>query len=200
MSIYKWFQLFDQNGYVCKEKSPSWRPASEAQVDTVCAAFVCSARKSIICGAWQLTCHTQHCTQICGKVWNLKDISTNCCNMQLPKTKKFALHLCFWAFLLCRTYCDWHSKPKHVGGIPHVDFGRTVSRWHAVPTRPPHFNKELTGVLNCKLSEKFIGGELLHGHFMHLTFLPFIFYFRGTSRMLWMCHHWLPLFLNLLGG
>jgi hypothetical protein len=46
MLINKWYKLFDQCGCICKGKSPGRRPVTEAQVDTVRAAFVRRPRKS----------------------------------------------------------------------------------------------------------------------------------------------------------
>jgi hypothetical protein len=54
ISVYKWEKLFDQTGCIFKGKSPRIRPVAEAQVDTVCAAFVCSPRKSTKHAARQL--------------------------------------------------------------------------------------------------------------------------------------------------
>jgi hypothetical protein len=54
MSICMWHKLFDQTGCICKEKSPGRRPVTEAQVDTVRAAFVRGPRKSTRRGAQQL--------------------------------------------------------------------------------------------------------------------------------------------------
>lgn len=41
--------------------------------------------------------------------------------------------------------------------------------------------------------------DLSFGHFAHLTFLPLIFTCGSISRMLRICHHWLPLSWYLLG-
>jgi hypothetical protein len=49
MLIYKWYKLFGQTG-----KSPRTRKVTEAQVDTVRAAFVRSSHKSNGRGARQL--------------------------------------------------------------------------------------------------------------------------------------------------
>jgi hypothetical protein len=54
MLIYKWYKLFDQTGCICKGKSPGRRPVTEAQVDTVCMAFVHSPHKSTRHAAQQL--------------------------------------------------------------------------------------------------------------------------------------------------
>jgi hypothetical protein len=54
MSIYKWYKLFDKTGRICKGKSPGRRQVTEAQVDTVRAAFVRSPRKSTRHAALQL--------------------------------------------------------------------------------------------------------------------------------------------------
>jgi hypothetical protein len=46
ISIYKLYKLFHQTGCICKGESPRRRPVTEAQMDTVLAAFVRSSRKS----------------------------------------------------------------------------------------------------------------------------------------------------------
>jgi hypothetical protein len=67
---------------------------------------------------------------------------------------------------------------------------------------PPHFHKEITDFLNLASFQRngLAGAGLSLGHLVHLTSLPLIFSFGGTSKMLCTCHHWLPLSRNLLGG
>jgi hypothetical protein len=71
--IYKWYKLFDYTSYIC------WT-FTEAQVNKVQGTLIHSSSKSVIkqtmLSAWQT-----RCIIFCRKVWNLKVIGTNYCNM-----------------------------------------------------------------------------------------------------------------------
>jgi hypothetical protein len=54
MSTYKWYNISDQIGCICKGKRPGRRLVTEAQVDTIHAAFFRSPRKSTRHAARQL--------------------------------------------------------------------------------------------------------------------------------------------------
>jgi hypothetical protein len=98
MSFYKWYKLFDQTGYICKEKSPRRRPVTEAQVETFRAAFVCSTRKSTRHATRQLNMpHTTVHTNL-RKCLKFKRYKNQLFQHITAQDKKFATHFALTFF------------------------------------------------------------------------------------------------------